>query len=388
MKKNIAVIFGGVSSEHDISIITAHQVMNNLNKNEYNILPIYINKAGKWFSGESLFDIGVFTEFNEKQKGIFKVHILPSSNLLYKEKNNKLKKLCRLDCAVISMHGVNGEDGSIQGLLELSDIAYTSSGVLGSSLCMDKVLSKRVFESFNLPVLPWFYILRKEVKAITKIDRQITGSFNYPVIIKPANLGSSIGISVCNSKTQLKEGLQVASEFDSKIIIEKAVKNLKEINCAVLGTRENAKISSLEEPVSYTKFLTFEEKYLKENSKNSKGGMENLSRILPAKITKKQRAEIKKLSLKAFKELECSGVVRIDFIIDKDIDKIYINEINTIPGSFAFYLWEHIGLTFCKLLDELIELAIEKQECKKQNKYSFNSGVLLNFSGGSKGIKN
>jgi D-alanine-D-alanine ligase len=390
MKKNIVVIFGGKTSEHDISIITAQQVLKALDKNKYNIMPIYISKSGEWFSGKALFDLATFNNFNKKNKWLFEVSLLAGNNFLFKKALNKnFKKLCKLDCAILAMHGVNGEDGSLQGLLELCNIPYTSSGVTSCGLCMDKVLMKRVFENLNLHVLPWFYVLREEVeKDIEKTHKKIVSSFNYPVIIKPANLGSSIGISVCNNKTELLEGLLVASEYDDKIIIEKCVLGLKEVNCSVLGFRENCKISSLEEPVSYTKFLSFEDKYLNNKNDSNKGGMANLKRILPAKITKEQEKKIKHMSLTAFKELDCAGVVRIDFIIDKDTNNVYINEVNTIPGSFAFYLWEFDKLDFDKLLNELIELAEQKYDERQKNKYSFLSKVVLNFSGGTKGIKN
>ena len=255
MKKNVAVIFGGKSSEHDISIITAQQVLKAINKDNYNIIPIYINKIGEWFGGNALFKIATFNNFNKKTKSLFEVSLFSGSNFLFKKTFNcRDKKVCKLDCAVLAMHGVNGEDGSLQGLLELCNIAYTSSGITSCGLCMDKVLMKRVFENLNLPVLPWFYVLRERVEEdIEKTHKKVVESFNYPVIIKPANLGSSIGISVLNNKDELLEGLLVASEYDDKIIIEKCVTELKEVNCSVLGLRENCKTSSLEEPVSYTK---------------------------------------------------------------------------------------------------------------------------------------
>jgi D-alanine-D-alanine ligase len=281
------------------------------------------------------------------------------------------------------MHGANGEDGTLQGLLELSDVAYTSSSVVSCAVCMDKIMMKNLLKGLNLPIVPWFFVTRDTFfEKIDAIDEKIKNSFSYPVVVKPANLGSSIGIAVCNNKTQLLEGLQVASEFDYKIIIEECISNLKEVNCSVLGFQDNITIASLEEPVSYTQFLSFQEKYLNTKTKNS--GMQSLSRILPANITKKQENSIKQFSKTIFEALDCAGVVRIDFMIDKTKGEVFVNEVNTIPGSLAFYLWEFDQCYFSALIDKLIAFAYEKQAQKQKNKYTYTSSVLLHFGTGSK----
>lgn len=372
MKKNIVVLFGGVSSEHDISIITANQILNNLDEQKYNIIPVYISKWGSWYTGKQLFDIATFNN-KELIKKLSKVSLIASSNYLYKITGLKrLKKLFKVDCVITALHGVNGEDGTIQGLLELCNIPYTSSGVVGSSVNMDKVIMKQVFKSFNLPVLPFIVVNRNDIDVIS-LDKQIKDSFDYPVIIKPANLGSSIGISICNNKTELKEGLEIASEFDKKMIIEKCVKELKEINCSVMGYGSIINISELEEPINWQSFLSFEDKYL---GQGKSVGMETQKRIFPAKLTKKLIKEIKDMSKFVFNQLECKGVVRIDYIINKEDNKLYINEINTIPGSFAFYLWD---VSFTKLLDQLIDYALLANEDKNKNKYTFSSNVINQF---------
>lgn len=383
-KKNIAVVFGGKSSEHDISIITGLQVLGAIDKNKYNVLPLYIDRMGHFLTGEPLKQIKSYGKTMLNKKSVFEVSLLPSSNFLYKHHKNKLKKWLEIDCALLCMHGVNGEDGSLQGFLELCNIPYTSSGVVSSGVCMDKVLTKHILTSLNLPIVHWFSVTRNEfLEKIDNIDEQIKNSFNYPVVVKPANLGSSIGIAVCHNKDELQEGLLVASQFDYKIIIEQCIVNLKEVNCSVLGYQDDIKVASLEEPVSYKEFLTFNEKYMSTKSKNSIG-MASLNRILPANITKNQEEIIKKLAKKVFYEFDCAGVVRIDFIIDKITHKIYVNEINTIPGSLAFYLWEHDKLYFSVLIDKLIGLAYEKLNQKQKNKYTFESSVLLNFNKGTK----
>ncbi len=387
MKQNIAVIFGGKSSEHDISIITASQVLKNLNKQKYNIIPVYITKSGKWFYLKKFFDISFFSSFNVKNKGVTEVGLFADSNTLFKKRKLRHKQLFKIDVAIVAMHGVNGEDGTVAGLLQLCDIPFTSPGSISAGICMDKVFMKKIFESEKFPVLPYVHFYRSEfLKAKEKVVKRLEKELDYPIIIKPANLGSSIGINICRNFEELVLAIEVACHYDKKILAERAVENLREINCSVLGVGQNVKASELEEPVSWKSYLSFEEKYLTKN-KNSKGGMHNLKRIMPAKISKKISKQIKALSLKAFKALNCKGVVRIDYIIDEDENKVYINEINTIPGSFAFYLWEYEGMSFETLLDELIKIAkIDKLE-KQKNTYTYSSSVL-NFNGkGKSGIK-
>jgi len=382
-KENIAVIFGGRSCEHDISIITGLQVLHNINTNKYNVLPIYIDKDGVWWSGEALKNLEQYKTEVKVKKGIFQVALFSGCNILHKKQFKKWKSFLKINCAVLTLHGMNGEDGKLQGILELCNIPYTSSGVLGSSVCMDKVIMKRVFESLKLPIVEWFYVRRDKIEEqIDDIDKRIETSFKYPAIIKPANLGSSIGIGVCHKKDELLEKLLVAKEYDDKIIIERCIINLKEVNCAVLGYKNNITLATLEEPISYKEFLNFNDKYISED--NFVKGMKNLKRKMPANITKVQQKLIKTLSKKAFYELECAGVVRIDYIIDNDTNKVYINEVNTIPGSLAFYLWEYDGVYFPVLIDKLITFAKLKYDEYKKNKFTYLSNVLQQVNKGSK----
>lgn len=375
--KNIVVIFGGKSTEHDISIISAFQVMQNLNRKKYNIIPVYISKNSKWFYGKKLFSLNSFKNFSTK--GLSEVSILPNSNFLFKKSIAGYIKFKKIDVVIPVLHGMNGEDGTIQGLLELSNIPYSSCGVLSSSIGMDKVVMKKFFESIDIPICEYQTILKYELPDFKESDLLI----DFPIIIKPANLGSSIGISMCNNFNELLEGLKVAFSFDNKVVIEKAIVNLKEINISVVGYKNQIEVSVTEEPKSWHEFLNFEDKYISNATKNSSKsgatsskGMATNKRIIPARISKKNIQLIENYSRRIFKKLDCKGVIRIDFMYDKLYKKLYCNEINTIPGSFAFYLWQENGVSFTHLLDKLVEIAIKSNEDKKFLCYDFESKVL------------
>lgn len=379
MKKNICVIFGGKSTEHDISILTACQVIKALNVQKYNILPVYINQKGNWYYGNQLKEVSFFKNISYKK--LKQVSILPQDNFLYKKSFNKFKKWLKVDCAIICCHGKNGEDGTIQGLLELSNIPYTSSGVIGSSVGLDKVAMKNLFVADKLPVCKFVSVTKKQFDegGIDYILKQIS----LPIIVKPNSLGSSIGISVVKDEQDLQDALQLAFLFDDKVCIEELVQNITEVNISVLGVGEDCVCSVTEQPQNNSEFLTFKDKYIsgaKQNSSKSTAsklnGMENLQRVVPANISNNQTKKIQQLAKQIFKLLNCKGVVRIDFIIDNTNQKIYVNEINTIPGSFAFYLWEQSGIKFDILLDKLIQIA--EFVNKNQNKLTttFNTTVL------------
>lgn len=362
MKKNVVILFGGKSVEHDISIITAKQVFKAIDKDLYNVYPIYSTHENKWkFLGEN------FNIDDKKNKEVF---LKTGENILYfQNKLGFIKKLFKIDCAILCFHGMNGEDGTIQGLLELCNIPYTSSNVLASAISMDKIFMKKLFESFNFKVVDFVnfnkndYLINKD-KIINIIEEKL----GYPVIIKPSNLGSSIGINKCLCKTELENSIEIALNYDNNILVETAIENFKEINCACLGNYENVIVSSLEEPVNWKDFLTFEDKY-KNNSKKIE------KRVYPAKISEKITKQIQKTSLEIFKAFNLSGVVRIDYIL-KD-SEVYVNEINSIPGSLAFYLFEKQNLTFNDVLNKLIELAFKKFEDKQKLNFVYNSNLKV-----------
>ena len=375
---NIVVIFGGKSTEHEISILSAMQVLENLDKSKYNIIPIYIDKNGEWWSGKKLCQIDSYKKFNTN--GLFNVTILPNSNFLYKKKLGMFAKFKKIDCVLTIMHGFNGEDGTLQGLLELSNIPYTSSGVLASSVGMSKLLQKNVFESIGLSVVPYVILTKTEyLRQNKKIKLE---KFLCPVIVKPNSLGSSIGVSICKKQKELVNALDLAFKFDEVVIIEKFVKNLTEVNISVMGDKTNIQLSETEQPQTASEFLDFNSKYLSgskgtkcSSKKVNSNGLENLSRIIPAKISENTRKQIYDYAKKIFLHLNCKGVIRIDFILDKN-KKLYVNEVNTIPGSLAYYLWKPKGIGFNKLLDTLINIAIKDVKEKQKIKLTLDNQIL------------
>lgn len=397
-KKNVAVIFGGRTVEHDVSIITGIQFIENMDKEKYNVTPIYIDNKGKWFTGNELLSHSIYKDFSENKKVLKEVLISPVADInAIIQKTNKIdifkkETLLDIDVAVVAMHGMNGEDGTLQGLLELANIPYVGSGVLGSAVGMDKIVMKSVFKGNDLPILKYCDFLRSEWnKDNEKFIKEIESKIDYPMFIKPANLGSSIGISKAKNREGLINGINIAVEYDKRIIVEQGVENLIEINCSAMGYDDNIEVSVCEEPISWQEFLTFEDKYVRNskgpNKSGNKSGMAVMDRKIPADIGEELTNKIQNLTRSCFKALSCSGVARVDYIIDKSTMTPYINEINTIPGSFSFYLWEYSNISYTKLIDKLIEIAEIVNREKNKNQYSFNSNIVENIGMGQKGSK-
>ncbi len=402
--KKIGVIFGGVTCEHDVSIVTGLQLIENMDKSKYEVHPIYIHSNGAWYTGAELLDAALYKDFEKKEPHLKKA-MIPADRkglIVYEKGIFSKEKWIPLDAVIPAMHGMNGEDGSVQGLLELANIPYTSSGILGASVGMDKILMKKVFEAYGLPVLPYTSFLRESwQKQPERILDQIEKELTYPMFVKPSNLGSSIGISKAKDRDSLRHAIEVATYYDSRILVEKGVSKIREINCSALGYKEEVETSVCEEPVNWSEFLTFEDKYLHgvkstksgtlgaktgatgskmttsvETTGSKQGGMASMGRRIPANLSKEQTEEIQSLTVRAFKALDSKGVVRIDFIIDEEDNKIYINEINTIPGSFAFYLWQYNGITYSTLIDKLIAIAEKANEDKNKNQYTYESNII------------
>ncbi len=387
--KKIGVVFGGKSVEHEVSVITGMQVIENMDRTKYEVVPIYITKEGKWLTGDSL------KEYSTFKKGDFKdakeILISPNhgDNNLYAHPDTVglfgKKIIDKIDIVFPALHGTYGEDGSIQGLFELMNIPYAGGGVLASSVGMDKILMKDVYKANGIPVVDYYWFYRSNWKANNeKIIKDIESKLEYPLFVKPANLGSSIGINIAKNRDDLVEAIEVAVAYDRKIIIEKAVENPREINCAVMGYDEEVQTSLCEEPLGWKDVLTFEDKYVKSNAKGGKSSGER--RIIPADIEDSLREEIEKLAKEAFIVIDGAGCSRIDFLIDEN-NKVYVNEINTLPGSIGFYLWEGKGINFSKLIDQLINIAIVTHNEKAENVYSYDSDLFNKISYGGK-IKN
>ena len=382
-KMNLGVIFGSRSVEHEVSIITALQVIHAADKSKYNVIPIYIDKKGEWFTGNKLTDLESFKDLKAITKGMKKVSISPSPALQYSvDSLIGMKKGECLDVVLPLVHGTFGEDGTLQGLLEFADIPYTGAGVLASAIGMDKVFTKKVLTAHHLPVTKYTSFSRKEyLEKPDIILSKIKEKLRFPLFVKPSNLGSSVGINKVPSEDKIKDAIEVASQFDSRLLVEEGVEDMMEINCSVLGSTENPKPSLCEQPLSGDELLSYQDKY-SSGTKNT--GMKGTRRILPADIPDALTTKIQKMAIKTFQALNCYGIARVDFLIDKKDERVFVNEINTIPGSLSFYLWEAGGMEFSQLIDELVELAIKRHRDKTQTTYSYDSNILnQNF-----GIKN
>ena len=337
-KLNLAVIFGGRSGEHEVSIVSAKSVIREADKKKYNVKEIFINKNGEW--------------------------------ILDNKKTNPTESLKETDVVFPVLHGPFGEDGAIQGFLELSDVPYVGAGVAASAVCMDKVLMKEVFEGVGLPITRCLVFLRDSIEenedeAISSIEEQL----DYPMFTKPANLGSSVGIAKAKNRKELKEGLKTSTTYDRKILVEEGVNNVREIEVSVLGNN-NPEVSVCGEVIPYREFYDYDDKYVLGKTKFE----------VPADLPDKKSKEIQQIALKAFKSTDCSGMARVDFLIDERSKKVYISEINTIPGftKISMYpkLWEASGLPFSNLIDELITLALERYNNRSKNKTSYPSKLL------------
>jgi len=385
-KRNVAIIFGSRSAEHEVSIITAHQLISALDKNKYEIIPIYITKNGDWLTDEKFLNINTFTKGSLPNPSTFdKAYISPSpqDRCIVREKSGlfRTRKRIPVDVAFPVMHGPHGEDGTLQGLLELAGIPYVGAGVLGSAVGMDKIVMKSIFRENDLPTVNYIWCTTNEWKSKPEeILRIIEDALNYPVFVKPANSGSSIGVSKAQNMDELKFAIDVASQYDRRIIVDEGVENLIEVNCSIMGNYDLV-ASVCEQPISTGELLSFDDKYTHEDGATS--GMNGAERIIPAPISAELTNEIQELSKKAFRVLNCKGIARIDFLVDKKNEKPYLNEINTIPGSFSFYLWEHSEIEFPQLADKLIELALEVHKEKSQIMYSHSSNLLSRLDVGS-----
>lgn len=396
MQIKVGVIFGGESVEHEVSVISACQAMEYIDQEKYEIVPIYISKDRTWYTGKMLMDIDIYKDFDDLKKYAKEVTLVKKGDrfVLMATTGMFRKEITDVDVMFPIVHGNNVEDGSIQGYLESIGIPYVGSNVLGSAIGQDKVVMKQIFSSANLPIVDYTWFYENEYNENKENILKNIKKVGYPVVVKPATLGSSVGITFVKNEKEINKAIDEALKYDVKVIIEKAVEDLTEVNCSVLGDYKHQETSALEEVLSDNELLTYTDKYigsgkgkLKGGLKNGSKGMASASRIIPAKIDKKIQDEIVKVSKEVFKLLNLSGVCRIDFLIDKKNNKVYINEPNTIPGSLAFYLWTPVGKKYETLLTDMINIAIKNYKEKKKKTYSFDSNILKNFNGikGAKG---
>ncbi|MBR4745361.1 MAG: hypothetical protein IK070_01465 [Clostridia bacterium] len=358
MKQNIIVLFGGVSTEHDISIITGVQTLNNIDEYLFNVIPVYITKKGVPITSKKFFDINTFRLNPTGKRVIFEGH----SGCI--KIGNIFAKKIHINCAVVCMHGKNGEDGLISGVLKFAGIPYTCGDMLPSAIACDKVIFKDVLHSMGVNYVPYVSVTCDEYnKSKSKCIKKILDSVSLPLIVKPANLGSSIGIEICKTRKNLSKCIENALKFDKKLLIEKYLSDFKELNIALYNDKK-LHISHIEEPLKTSDILSFENKYIGKSK-----GMENLHRVRP-KLDKATAMYLKDCSTKVYRHLGLNGVVRFDYIV---ADKVYLNEINTVPGSMANYLFD---ISFKDLITHLIHSAIEEYNIDKNFVSTFNSNVL------------
>ena len=383
MKIKLGIIFGGKAPEHEISIISASQVLKAINLDKYDIIPIYISKNQLFYTGDILLNLTNYKDLDNLLKQATQIDFSQKDNNLYIKKSNaKLLNnyISKIDLVIPVMHGINGEDGTIHGLLQSLNVPYAGCDITSAAVGQDKVIQKCIMQAHNIPTCPWFYMYANNFDNDLNTYLQQAKNLGYPLIIKPSNLGSSIGIEIANNENEFIDKIRTCSKYDNKLLIEKCLKDFTEINISVLGNTYKQKLSITEQVLKHDEILSFNDKYLGNSSKKlcstKTKGMASTSRIIPADIDDKLIKEIERHALNAFLAIGASGVCRIDFMLDNTTNNIYLVEINTIPGSLAFYLWEKVGIPFDALIDELVSIAIDNQRIKDNLVITFDSNIL------------
>ena len=392
MKTRVAMMFGGKSVEHEVSVISGIQAYMSMDTDKYDVIPVYMTKNNEMYIGDSIGDIESYKNIDELLKKSQRV-IMINEDGRVKLVQYPVKKLGKnvevgIDVAFPVVHGTNVEDGGFQGYLKTMGIPFVGCDVTASAIGMDKYITKLVLKESNVPVLDARLYTLSDYADMESMMNDIENVFGYPVIVKPVNLGSSVGISVAKSRVELANSVDDAFRYATKVLVEHAITNLREINCSVLGDENDAIASECEEPLHTKDILSYEDKYVSNAKGSGSKGMASVSRRIPAELTPEKREEVRELAVRSFKALGCNGVSRIDFMIDADTDKLYFNEINTIPGSLAFYLWEPVGVPYKELLDRMIQLALKRERTEESLTFTFDTNILNQGSfGGSKGSK-
>lgn len=363
-KTRLAVLFGGITVEHEVSVITGLQLIKNVNREKYEVLPVYVDKAGQWWTGDTLLDISYYGG-----QDLFAPRDLTPFVLSLNRGANDI------DAAILCFHGGYGEAGNVQGALELAGVPYQGPGVMSSALCFDKIALRQVLTAAGVNQTPYVWFTKQDWN--TNQDEWVTAvrQLNYPVFVKPANGGSTVGIEKVKTEAEFRAAVERVVQFDHRILVEAEIKDCIEVNVSVLGIEGNVKTSVPEQPIKADEFLSYADKYERGGKKS---GMASATRRIPApisgRLTEKLQAEAKKI----FHLFDCHGVIRIDFFVDPSEETIYVVEPNTIPGSMSFYLWEASGLPYPQLVDELVNIALEKAKRKTEITHSFESNILKN----------
>ncbi|MCR5048157.1 MAG: D-alanine--D-alanine ligase [Saccharofermentans sp.] len=392
MKTKVAMMFGGKSVEHEVSVISGIQAILSMDTDKYDVIPVYITKNNEMYVGDDIGKIECYKDIDGLLKRSQRVIMINEgekvSLVSYPLKKFGKNTEIDIDIAFPVVHGTNVEDGAFQGYLKTLGIPFVGCDVTASAVGMDKYIMKMVLKENGVPVLDAkVYTLSDYAQMETLLDN-VEKTFGYPVIVKPVNLGSSVGISVAKDRLELSNSVDDAFRYASKILVEHAITNLREINCSVLGDENEAEASECEEPLHTKDILSYEDKYVSNAKSGGAKGMASVSRKIPADLTPEKREEVRELAVRSFKALGCNGVSRIDFMIDEDTGKLYFNEINTIPGSLSFYLWEPVGVPYKELLDRMIQLSLKRVRTEESLTFTFDTNILNTASfGGSKGSK-
>ncbi len=400
MKTKVAVMFGGKSVEHEVSVISGIQALMSMDTEKYDCIPVYISKENYFYIGEDCGRIEAYRDLKaliaKSRRVIFvnegeDVFLMPYETKRFGRKPEKI----RIDVAFPVVHGTNEEDGALQGYLKTLGLPFVGPDVTSAAVGMDKYIQKMILMDNGVPVLDCLRFFLSDYSDAAAIVRRVEEKLGYPVIVKPVNLGSSVGIGIARNGEELLRRIDDAFLYAEVIMVEHAISELREINCSVLGDTDHAEASECEEPLHTKDILSYEDKYMSGGGKSgSKSGgtksqgMASVSRKIPADLTPEMREYVREMAVRAFRALGCCGVARIDFMIDGETGKLWFNEINTIPGSLAFYLWEPLGVPYKELLDRMIRLAFKRQRTEDSLTFTFDTNILANASlGGSKGSK-
>ncbi|WOO86849.1 D-alanine--D-alanine ligase [Mollicutes bacterium LVI A0039] len=383
MKVNVAILFGGNSVEHEISIISSIQAIENIDKQKYNVIPVYITKKLEMYSDSSFTSVDPFIDFDaSKYKQV--TFVRDGEEVFVRQIKGLFNKLEeRVDVVLPIVHGTGVEDGTLQGYLKMFDLPIAGPTVLSGAIGQDKAVMKDILKANDVSQTEYLWIT--SANSNEQNIELVEAKLSYPVIIKPASLGSSVGIEFCNDRTELDNALTSGFGYDHKIVVEEALSDFEEYNISVFGTFDDFRLSAIEKVIKAEEFLSYEQKYVAGSKKTGgkSSGMASLSREVPANISADVKQEIERLATASYKALCCNGVVRFDVLIGSD-KTIYINEVNNVPGSLSYYLWEATGVPYEQMLTNFIEQAVSKYYKDQKLVHSFDTNVLKLQGGGNK----